>query len=53
MNWLYDKKVIKKNVLSFEPCNEWLSKLRSKGKINNLSIISVHAATEEKSDKEK
>jgi hypothetical protein len=28
-------------------------KLRIKGKFNNLSIISVHAPTEEKTDEEK
>jgi endonuclease/exonuclease/phosphatase family metal-dependent hydrolase len=44
---------IKKDVLSFEPYNERLCKLRLKGNFNNLSIISVHAPTEEKSDEEK
>jgi endonuclease/exonuclease/phosphatase family metal-dependent hydrolase len=44
---------IKKNILSFEPYNERLCKLRIKGKFNNLSIISVNAPTEEKSDEEK
>jgi len=43
---------IKKNILSFEPYNERLCKLRIKGKFNNLSIISVHAPTEEKTDEE-
>ena len=42
---------IKKNILSFESYNERLCKLRIKGKFNNLSIISVHAPTEEKPDK--
>jgi exonuclease III len=44
---------IKKNILSFEPYDERLCKLRIKGKFNNLSIISVHAPTEEKTDEEK
>jgi exonuclease III len=44
---------IKKNVLSFEPYNERLCKLRLKRKFNNLSIVSVHAPTDEKSDGEK
>ena len=44
---------IKKNILSFEPYNERLCELWIKGKINNLSIISVHAPTEEKTDEKK
>ena len=40
---------IKKNILRFEPYNE---RLRIKGKFNNLSIIRVHAPTEEKTDEE-
>jgi exonuclease III len=44
---------IKKNTLSFEPYSERLRKLRIIGKFNNLSIISVHAPTEEKTDEEK
>jgi hypothetical protein len=43
---------IKKNILSFEPHNEGLCKLRIKGKFNNLSIISVHAPIEEKTEEE-
>jgi len=43
---------IKKNILSFEPYNERLSKLRIKGRFINLSI-SAHAPTEEKTDEEK
>ena len=39
---------IKKTIPSFEPHNERICKLRIKGKFNNLSIISVHAPTEEK-----
>jgi hypothetical protein len=44
---------IKKNILSFEPYNERLCKLRIKGKFNNLSIIRLHAPTEEKTNEEK
>ena len=47
------RKEIKKNILSFEPYNERLCKLWIKGKFNNLSIIIVHAPTEEKTDEEK
>ena len=47
------RKEIKKNILSFEPYNERICKLRIKGKFNNLSTISVHAPTEEKTDEEK
>jgi len=44
---------IKKNILSFEPHNEILCKLRIKGRFNNLSIKGAHALTEEKTDEEK
>jgi exonuclease III len=44
---------IKKNTLSSEPYSERLRKLQIIGKSNNLSIISVHAPTEEKTDEEK
>jgi hypothetical protein len=44
---------IKKNVLSFEPYNERLCKLLIKKQFNNLSIISEHALTEEKTDEKK
>jgi len=44
---------IKKNILSFEPYNERMCKLRIKGKLNNLSIINVHAPAKEKNDEEK
>ena len=44
---------IKKNILSFEPYNDRLCKLWSKGKFNNLSIISTYAPTEEKTYEKK
>ena len=44
---------IKKNILSFEPYNERLRKLRITGKFNSLSIVSVLAPTEEKDEEEK
>jgi endonuclease/exonuclease/phosphatase family metal-dependent hydrolase len=40
-------------MLCFEPYNERLSKLRIKGRFNNLSIISAHAPAEEEADEEK
>ena len=44
---------IKKSILSFEPYNERLCKIRIKGKFNILSITCTHAATEDKSDEGK
>jgi len=44
---------IKMNILSFEPYNEILCKLRITGRFNNLSIISAHASTEEETDEVK
>ena len=44
---------IKKKVLSFEPCNERLCKLRIKGKLKKLSTVSVRAPTEVKVEDEK
>jgi len=44
---------IKNNILSFEPYNERLCKLRNKGRFHNLCVISSHVLTEEKTDEEK
>jgi exonuclease III len=44
---------IKKNILGFEPYNKRICKLRIKGKFKNLSVISLHAPTGEKTDEEK
>jgi len=44
---------IKMSILSFEPRNERLCKLRIIGRFNNLSIISAHTPTEEETDEEK
>jgi hypothetical protein len=44
------KKELVKNVLGFEPYNERICMLRLKGKFHNLSIICVHAPTDDKSD---
>jgi exonuclease III len=41
------QKEIEKNVLGFEPCNERMCKLRIKDKCRNLSLICVHAPTED------
>jgi exonuclease III len=45
--------VTQKNKVGLEPYNGRFCKLRIKGKFNNLSIISVYAPTEEKTDEEK
>ena len=47
------KKEIVKNILGFEPINERISKLRLKGKFYNITIINVHAPTEEKDEETK
>ena len=44
---------IKKNILSIKPYNERQCKLRINGRFNNLTIISAHAPTEEKTDEVK
>jgi exonuclease III len=40
-------------IIGFEPCNEILSKLRIKGRYNNISIINAYAPTEDKTDESK
>jgi len=47
------KKEIVKNILGFEPINERISKLRLKGKYHNITIINIHAPTEEKDEETK
>jgi hypothetical protein len=47
------KKEIEKNRLGFEPYNERMCKLRIKGKYHNISIICVHAPTEDSDNTEK
>jgi hypothetical protein len=46
-------KRMKNNILQFEPINERMSKLRIKGKFRNITLITVHAPTEEKEEQEK
>ena len=42
------KKEIEKNIMSFTPINERICTLRLKGKFHNITLINVHAPTEEK-----
>jgi len=44
------KKEITKNVMGFEPINERICKIRLKGKYHNITLINIHAPTEEKDD---
>jgi hypothetical protein len=47
------KKEIFKNIMGFEPINERISKLHLKGKYHNITIINIHAPTEEKDEETK
>jgi len=47
------KKEIEKNIVSFTPINEKICTIRLKGKFNNITVINVHAPTEEKTEEEK
>jgi hypothetical protein len=42
------KREIVRNIISFQPCNENICKLRFRGKYHNLTLISVHAPTGDK-----
>lgn len=42
-----------RHVINFKPVNERLCKMRIKGKYNNITIINVHAPTNEQEDEEK
>jgi hypothetical protein len=46
-------KKIQHNVISFEPCNERLCKLRIKGKHNNITLMNVYAPTEDHTEETK
>jgi exonuclease III len=39
--------------MGFEPINEKISKLRLKGKYHNITIINIHAPTEENDEETK
>jgi len=45
--------VTQEKKVGLEPYNERFCKLRIKAKFNYLSVVSVHAPTEEKADEEK
>jgi hypothetical protein len=38
------------SILGFQPFNERICKIRIKGKYQNISIVNVHAPTEDKDD---
>lgn len=44
---------IRKSLLSFESINEKICKLRIKGRFRNMTFITVHAPTEDKTEQEK
>jgi hypothetical protein len=41
-------KEIQKHVISYEPYNDWLCKLKIKGKFNHITLINSYATTEDK-----
>jgi exonuclease III len=47
------RKEVEKNITSFTPINERMCILRLKGKFHNITLINVHAVTEEKMEEEK
>ncbi|XP_022197016.2 craniofacial development protein 2-like [Nilaparvata lugens] len=46
-------KKLKKHILAFDPVSDGICKLRIKCRLRNITIISVHAPTEEKSNDDK
>jgi len=47
------RKEVEKNIISFTPLNERICILRLKGKFYNITLINVHAPTEQKMEEEK
>jgi exonuclease III len=47
------KKEIEKNIMCFTPINERICTIRLKRKFHNITLINVHAPTEEKTEKKK
>jgi len=47
------RKEVEKNIMSFTPINERICILRLKGKFHHITLINVHAPTEEKMEEEK
>ena len=47
------RKEVENNITSFTPINERICIPRLKGKFHNLTLINVHAPTEEKTEEEK
>jgi hypothetical protein len=46
-------KEIQKNIMSFTPINEKICTIRLKGKFHNITLINIHAPTEEKTEEDK
>jgi hypothetical protein len=47
------RKEFEKNIMSFTSINEKICTIRLKGKVYNITLINVHAPTEEKTEEEK
>jgi len=47
------RKEVEKNIMSFTAINERICILRPKGKFHNITLINVHAPTEEKMEEKR
>jgi exonuclease III len=47
------RKEVEKNSMSFTPISERICTLRLKGKFHNVTLINIHAPTEQKMEEEK
>ena len=47
------KKEIEKNIMYFKPINEKICTIKLNGKFHNITLINVHAPTEEKAEEKK